>query len=129
MSSCARCGGRLSSSGISAGMSARPIRNCSCGNSRTGSRATRDQAAGISAGMTSSTYLSRQPNASTRHSRDAVATGISAGMTSSHRVNQSAYNYGLRPASYGNRDVKFIAGILVGISIALVGVAIFAFLI
>lgn len=79
--------------------------------------------------MTSGTYLYRQSNAPTRHSRDAVSTGISAGMTSSHRINHGAYNYGLRPASYGNRDVKFIAGILIGIAIALVGVAIVAFLI
>jgi len=128
MSTCARCGGRLTSSGISAGMSARPMRNCSCNNSRTRSRATREQATGISAGMTSSTHLARQSNAPTRLSRDAVSTGISAGMTSGHRVNQSAYNYGLRPVSYGNRDVKFIAGLLLGISIALIGVAIVAFI-
>jgi len=55
--------------------------------------------------------------------------GNSAGRPSGPRFNQSVDNYGPRTMPYGNRDVTFIAGILTGILIALVGVAVVAFII
>lgn len=49
-------------------------------------------------------------------------------MSPSYRVGNGGYSGGLQPLSSGGSDVSFIAGVLVGLVVSIVGVALFVLL-